>query len=65
MKIEALMGYVGIVTYIAEGGYNIHEDDEVLDAIVDCCVNRLHFSDEELDEALVTFRAIQKLCHYE
>lgn len=52
-------GYANIVTYIAEHGMDISDDDDVSDAIVEVTANVQHYTDEELQAGLAGFRAIQ------
>lgn len=55
----ALAGYANIVTYLAETGLDIHDDDDVMDACVEVAMDNEHFTDEELRSGLIEFREMQ------
>lgn len=50
--------YLNLATYMILEGYNAHDDDDVMDAIVVSNAYLMHYTDAELDYLLGEFRAL-------
>lgn len=58
------LNYESVTKFMERGGYNVYDDDDVMDAIVDMSFDDEHFTDDQLQKMLAAFRYAEFMVKY-